>query len=169
MSLAVAMTNGLTSAAVAMTDAAASAVSVDFDKTVIGQIVLFLVLMLVLKPVLYDPMLKLFAEREERTEKTKERARAIDEESADALSKFENAMAKARAVADAEREKVRGEGVKTENEIMARVRASTAKVLDEGRKSRETQVQAVRSQLQGRSQEIARDVATRVLGREVQP
>jgi len=78
-------------------------------------------------------------------------------------------MAKARAVADAEREKVRGEGVKTENEIMARVRASTAKVLDEGRKSRETQVQAVRSQLQGRSQEIARDVATRVLGREVQP
>ena len=42
------------------------AVNVDFDLTVVGQIVLFVTLMLVLKPWLFDPMLKLFEEREKR-------------------------------------------------------------------------------------------------------
>ena len=35
----------------------------DFDKTVLYQMLLFVVLMVVLKPLLFDPMLKIFALR----------------------------------------------------------------------------------------------------------
>ena len=169
MSSAVLMTNGLSLvASAAATAAEGSAVTVDIDWTVLGQMALFFVLMVVLKPVLYDPMLKLFAEREERTDKVRDRARKIDDESAEARSTFERAMADARAAADVERDKIRAEAVKTENEIMAKVRASTSKTLDDGRKAREAEVARVRQHLDTSSAELARDLAGRVLGREVQ-
>src|SRR4051812_28392362 len=42
----------------------AGGVEVDFDGSLVVQIVLFLTLMIVLRPILFDPMLKLFEERE---------------------------------------------------------------------------------------------------------
>ena len=42
------------------------AVNVDFDATLLVEMVVFTVLCIVLKPILFDPMLKLFAEREKR-------------------------------------------------------------------------------------------------------
>ena len=41
-------------------------VNVDLDATFVVQIALFVVLLLILKPVLFDPMMRLFEEREER-------------------------------------------------------------------------------------------------------
>src|SRR5689334_10490485 len=99
-------------------------VEVDFDLTVVGQVVLFVFLFIVLKPMLFDPMLHLFEERERRIDGAKLLARKIDEKSAGALTTYETEMAKARAAANAERDKIRNEGLKTESEILARVRAS---------------------------------------------
>src|SRR4051812_5295939 len=90
--------------------AARGAVEVDLDLTVVGQMALFVFLMIVLKPVLFDPMLKLFEEREKRIEGAKLEARKIDQQSSGALTKYESAMAKARGEANAERDKLRAEG-----------------------------------------------------------
>src|SRR5579864_3633119 len=107
-------------------------VEVDFDGTVLFQVALILILWLVLKPLLFDPMLRLFEERERRIDGAKLLARKIDEKSAGALTKYEDEMQKGRASATAEREKIRAEGLKREAEILARVRAATAKTLEEG-------------------------------------
>ena len=148
--------------------AAQGAVDVDFDLTVVGQIVLFLILMTVLKPLLFDPMLKLFEEREKRIDGAKLQARKTDEESAGALAKYESEMQKARATANVEREKLRAEAIKTENDILERVRASTAKTLEEGRKQAEKDATQVRAALRDQSKGLAREIANRVLGREVE-
>ncbi len=142
-------------------------VDVDFDVTMLVQVVFFLVLLAVLKPMLFDPMLKLFEERERRIEGAKIKARKIDEESAGALTKYEAAMQKARSSANLERDKLRAEGAKIENEILARVRASTAATLAEGRSRILDQVTAARASLKGDVALLAKDVAARVLGREV--
>jgi F-type H+-transporting ATPase subunit b len=147
---------------------AGGAVDVDFDLTVVGQIVLFLVLMAILKPILFDPMLKLFEEREKRIDGAKLQARKTDEASAGALAKYENALLDARNTANAEREKLRAEGLKTENEILAKVRAATASTLEAGRKHTEADVRQVRGTLPGTANQLALDIAGRVLGREVQ-
>ena len=44
--------------------AAPQAINVDFDATFLVQLILFVALTLVLKPLLFDPMLKLFEQRE---------------------------------------------------------------------------------------------------------
>ncbi len=144
------------------------AVEVDFDATVLAQIVLFVVLLLVLKPLLFDPMLKLFEEREKRIDGAKLEARKMDLDSVGAQSKYEAAMHKARAAASVEREALRQEGVKTETEILGKVRDVTAARVEEGRKNVATQVASARETLKRDADSLARDVATRVLGREVQ-
>jgi len=143
------------------------AVVVDFDATVLGQIVVFVALLLVLKPLLFDPMLKLFEEREKRIHGAKLNARKLDEASAGALAKYEAAMQKARAAGSAERDKLRAEGARHENEILGQVRAATGKLLEEGRKKREGEVASVRAALRREAGTIAKDLASRVLGREV--
>jgi F-type H+-transporting ATPase subunit b len=145
-----------------------SAINVDVDLTFVVQLVLFVGLTLILKPILFDPMLKLFEEREKRIEGAKVQARHIDEKSASALAKYESEMAKARATANAERDLLRAEGVKQEQEILATVRAATTKTLDEGRRAAQAEAEKVRAVLKGESAAMARDLAGRVLGREVQ-
>jgi F-type H+-transporting ATPase subunit b len=149
--------------------APSSPIDVDVDATFVVQLVLFVVLTLILKPVLFDPMLKLFEERERRTDGAKKIARETDEKSSSALTTYEEGMAKARASGAAERERVRAEGIKREQEILAAVRAATSKVVDEGKLKAHAEAAKVRAVLQTDAQTLARDLATRVLGREVQP
>jgi F-type H+-transporting ATPase subunit b len=148
--------------------AAPQAISVDFDATFLVQFVLFAGLTLVLKPLLFDPMLKLFEERERRIDGAKLEARRIDDKSTSALAKYESEMAKARASANAEREKLRAEAVRKEQEILGTVRAAAARTLEDGKKSALAEAERVRATLKAQSGVLARDLAGRVLGREVQ-
>ena len=143
-------------------------VDVDFALAPIAiQMGLFVLLWLILKPALFDPMVKLFEEREKRIDGAKKLARQTDEASAGALSKYEAEMAKARAAANVERDKLRAEGVRAENEILGKVRAETAKTLEDGRGRINQEMGAARAQLRRDVQALAKDLAGRVLGREV--
>jgi F-type H+-transporting ATPase subunit b len=150
-------------------EAARSPIQVDVDWTFAVQVVLFVGLTLILKPILFDPMLKLFEEREKRIDGAKAQARKIDEKSATALSKYEAEMAKARAAANTEREKIRGEALKREQEILGAVRTSTAKVIEDGKRAAHAEAERARATLKGDATAMARELASRVLGREVQP
>ncbi|MDP9000500.1 MAG: ATP synthase F0 subunit B [Myxococcota bacterium] len=145
------------------------AINVDVDLTFVVQLVLFVGLTLVLKPVLFDPMLRLFEERERRIDGAKVQARKMDDKSATALATYEGAMAKARVAAVVEREKIRAEGVAREQQLLGGVRAASAKVIDDGKRAAQADAERVRATLKTQTREMARDLASRVLGREVQP
>ena len=149
--------------------AAPQAINVDIDATFLVQLVLFVGFVLLLKPILLDPMLKLFEEREKRIDGAKAQARKIDEKSAGALAKYEAEMNKARAAAGAERDRIRAEGIKREQEILGAVRATAAKTVDEGKRSVQAEAEKARAALRADAGNMARDLASRVLGREVQP
>jgi F-type H+-transporting ATPase subunit b len=146
----------------------ASPITVDLDWTFMVQLVLFVGLTLILKPVLFDPMLKLFEEREKRIDGAKVQARHMDEKSATALAKYEGEMAKARAAANAERDKIRAAALKREQDILAEVRAATAKTIENGKRTVQAEAQRARAALKIEAANMARDLAGRVLGREVQ-
>ncbi len=50
---------------------------------------------------------------------------------------------------------------------MAEARAETAKLIEQGKKKLEAERQAVRAELSTKAAGIARDVASRILGREL--
>jgi F-type H+-transporting ATPase subunit b len=110
-------------------------------------------------------MLKLFEEREKRIIGAKLQARKLDEGSAGALSKYESELQRARAAGNAERDKLRSEGVKTENELLAKVRGSTTEMLEAGRKTLAADIVAARAALKADASRLAKELAGRVLGR----
>lgn len=142
-------------------------VNVDLDATILVQIALFVVLLLVLKPLLFDPMLKLFEEREKRIEGTRREASKEDERSAKALAKYEAILAKAREAGNAEREALRAEAAKKEAETLARARASVAATVEQGRASIANEAKTARAALAGEATVLGRTIASRVLGREL--
>jgi F-type H+-transporting ATPase subunit b len=147
--------------------AAPQAINVDFDLTFVVQIVLFAALTFVLKPLLFDPMLKVFEARERLIDGVKSQARHIDEKSAGALAEYEKKMNEARAIGNAEREKVRSEGVRREQEILGVVREATTRTLEDGKRAMAAEAERVRSALHVEVTGIAQELAARVLGREV--
>lgn len=142
-------------------------VNVDFDLSFVVQIALFVFLLLILKPLLFDPMLKLFEERENKIDGMQDAARKEDKRSEKALAKYEAALAKAREAGNLERERIRAEGAKKEAELMAQVRAVTASTVEQGRAAIAAEAKAAREALSAETAVLGRSIAARVLGREV--
>jgi F-type H+-transporting ATPase subunit b len=146
-----------------------SAVNVDLDASLFVQVGLFVVLLLVLKPLLFEPMLKLFEAREEQIEGMRAKAREIDKENVIALTKYEAILTKAREAGAADRDALRAEGARKEAELMARVRASAAQTIERGRAATADDAKAARASLKAEAKVLGRAIAARAVGREVSP
>jgi F-type H+-transporting ATPase subunit b len=140
---------------------------VDVDLTALWPVAIVIVLIVVLNPLLFSPMLKLFEEREKRIEGAKLAARKMDEASAGALAKYETEMKKARSAGNAERDVLRAEGLKAEGEVLGKVRDATAKQLADGRAQIQKDAATARALLKAEARGLAGAMASRVLGREV--
>lgn len=144
-----------------------AAVTVDFDKSVFVMMALFALLIVALKPLLLDPMLQVFALREERTDGAKSEARAMQERAAEILSNYEAEVAKVRAEATAERDALRKETARLEAEILGKAREAAETIAGEGRERIRAEVAALQKDLDAQAAELARDIGSRVLGREL--
>ena len=122
----------------------------------------------VASPLLFDPMLRVFALREERTEGAKATARELQERAGELLTKYENELSRVARSAAEERDKLRAETARLEAEIMREGRDAVAKIIDQGRKSIEAEVDKIRFDLGRESERTASLIVARVLGREVQ-
>jgi F-type H+-transporting ATPase subunit b len=143
-----------------------SPIDLDFNNVVVFQIVIFVFLILVLKPLLFDPMLKVFGLREERTEGARDRARELEEQAGELLTRYEAELSRVSQAAAAERDRQRAETTKLEAQILSEARAASAKIIEDGRKRIDAEVNAIRFDLGKQSERLAGDIATRVLGRE---
>ncbi|HEU5074844.1 MAG TPA: ATP synthase F0 subunit B [Polyangiaceae bacterium] len=144
-----------------------ASVSIDLNKTVLLQMVIFAVLIVVLKPLLFDPILKVFALREERTEGAREQARKLQTKAGDLLTRYEQELERINHAVAVERDKARLETAKLEAEILNEAREVTSRVEREGRDRIQQEVTQMRAELQQQSATMAREIAGRILGREV--
>jgi len=142
-------------------------VNVDLDASLVVQIGLFVVLLLVLKPLLFDPMLKLFEEREKRTEGIIKTVGQMDEQSAQALAKYESILAKAREAGARERDTLRRDAQKKEADRMAEIRDVATRTVEQGRAQIAAEAKTARAALSSEASVLGRTIAARVLGREV--
>lgn len=144
-----------------------AAVTVDLDKSVFFQMALFAVLIIILKPLLFEPMLRVFALREERTDGAKAEARTMQEKAADILSNYEQELAKVRLQATSERELLRKEAAELEASILAEARSSAELIVAEGRERVAQEIAAFSAELAQRESELTAQISSRVLGREL--
>lgn len=153
-----------TSAAEGAAQLMAGGVTIDMDRTVIVQMVVFALLIIVLKPLLFDPVLKVFALREERTDGARATARELQEKAGELLRRYEKELERVHQVAAEERDQLRAETAKLEAEILREARDVTTRIVDEGRKKIETEVNAIRFELGKESERVAQLMVERVGG-----
>jgi len=146
---------------------ASGAVTLDFDLSFVLQMIIFSIIVVVLKPLLFDPLMKVFEERELQTDGAKVLARKMDERAGEMLQRYEAELEKVRAAAAEERERLRAEATQLEQRILAEARQETATILERGRARIAAEAKATRAELQARAVELSREIARNVLGREV--
>src|SRR5262249_6366945 len=122
-------------------------VNLDFDTTFIAQMIIFAIFIMVVKPLLFDPLMQLFEEREKRTEGAKVLARRMDERAGELLRRYEAELDAVRRVAAEERDKLRAEAQRLEAQILADARAEAAKLVEEGKKKLDAERKTIRAEL----------------------
>jgi F-type H+-transporting ATPase subunit b len=143
-------------------------VRIDIDPlSVAVQMLVFAALIVVLKPLLLDPVLRVLEEREKRTDGARAEARRMQEEAGELLRQYERELDRVRQVASEERERLRAETTELEAEILKSAHQAAAEILEEGRQRIEKEINAMRFGLGRESERIAGEMAARVLGREV--
>ncbi len=143
-------------------------IEVDISPTLMAlQFGVLSVLVVVLKPLLFDPLLAVLEEREKRVEGARAEARKMDDEAAELLLKYDGEIQKVHRVAAEERDKVRAAAQKVEAAEMSEARAEAQAIVDKGRAHLSAERQRLMGELATSEVELSRQIAGRVLGREV--
>jgi F-type H+-transporting ATPase subunit b len=146
-----------------------SAVVVDLDPTFIAHFVLFTAFVVLMKDLIFDPLLKVFDERERRTHGAIAAARKMDEQAIALKQELDGKLEDIRREAAVDREAVRERVKAVESELMAEAREAMTKKLDAGMAEIHLEVKEIRKDLEANRAPLAADIASKVLGREVRP
>lgn len=140
---------------------------IDIDATSIVQFALFLVLMFVANKLMFQPYLALRERRKAGIEGARAEAERMTAQADAKLADYEKQLAVARNRANEEGRKVRTEAVAHEREVTDAARSTAQKAIDEAQAKMRTETEAARGQLLPQADAIAKQIASKLLGREV--
>jgi F-type H+-transporting ATPase subunit b len=140
---------------------------IDIDYTVFVQFALFLILFWVSNTFLFQPYLRLRQRRKDGIEGARAEAERMSAQADARLADYEKQLARARATANEEGRKVRGEAAAHEKQVTDASRAEAQKAIDEATATVRRETDAARLALLPQASTLARQLASRLLGREV--
>jgi F-type H+-transporting ATPase subunit b len=116
---------------------------------------------------LFDPVLRVFEERERRTDGAREEARSMQRKAGELLVQYEAELRRVGEVAARERDRIRAETAKLEAQILSEAREATTRIIEHGRRQISDQVEQIRFDLGKRAEQLSKEIATQALGRDV--
>jgi F-type H+-transporting ATPase subunit b len=140
---------------------------IDIDGTVFVQFALYLVLALLANALLFKPYLKLRERRRAGIDGARDEAAQMTAQADAKLADYEKQLAQARNQANEEARKVRIEAAAHEREVTDKARADAQKAIEVAASSMRAETESARAQLMPQADAIARQVANKLLGREV--
>jgi F-type H+-transporting ATPase subunit b len=140
---------------------------IDIDLTVFVQFGLFLILFVASNKLLFQPYLALRERRKTGIEGARAEAERMSAQAEAKLADYEKQLAGARHRANEEGRKVRGEGIAHEKEVTDKARAEAQKAIDDATSRMRAETDAARLQLLPQASTLAKQIASKLLGREV--
>jgi len=141
---------------------------IDLDGTIWIQLGLFAVAFLVFRPLIFRPMIALFEARENALEGSKLEALRLQDEAAAESEEFEVEMRRLRLQAGEERDRLRAEGKRLERNVLDRVGVETDKQLAEADAKLKSEAAKLRAEIDQGIPTLAKQIASKMLNREVQ-
>lgn len=140
---------------------------IDLDSTIFLQLGVFVITGLLLTRILFRPYLQVSRARAEGIEGARAEARRMDDEAQAKMAEYAQAFNTAKSKANTERAKLQGEAVERERAIVEAARKANAEALEKARAQIVADAEVARAELGPRARDIARDIAKKILGREV--
>jgi F-type H+-transporting ATPase subunit b len=140
---------------------------IDLDGTFFVQMVLFFVAFFVLRALVFNPLLAVFEAREVAIDGAKEEAARLTAKAATAGQTFDDELKKVRTTAAVERDKLRLEAQKREREIQDAAKIETDKSLAAAEAKLASESTALRQELATSVPALGRQIASKLLQREV--
>jgi F-type H+-transporting ATPase subunit b len=138
---------------------------ISLDAYVIPAIIIFLVLVMSLNRLLFKPLQKIQDERKRRTTGLMHDAQSKIDYQANLLNEYQATIRNARMEAYRKQEQLRAGAMKERADVLAKARTAGEQMIKDSRASILTQVEAARRQLDLEAQELARGIASTILGR----
>lgn len=158
---------GVVVATADLAHAAGGALEIFPDKRIFIQIALFALLIAPINKLLFQPVMRVLEERREQIEGSRERAETMQAEAESVLKAYEAALSGAREQVENER-KVRVEAARDERtRLTATARAGAEERITRARGEVASALEQARAQMKRETDELAREAASRVLGREL--
>lgn len=140
---------------------------IDIDLTVVIQFALFLIMFAIGNAFLFQPYLKLRERRKQGIDGARAEAEKMSTQADTELADYEKKLAAARTRANEEGRKVRAEAAAHEKTVTDASRAEAQKSIDEATAKMRAETDAARLQLLPQANQLARQIASKLLGREV--
>ena len=144
-----------------------SAPILDVDATLLIYLGVFFLLFFNLRALVFRPTMALFDERERAIDGAREEARGLEKEAEGKLGAFENEMARVRTEASVERDRLRAEGVRLERTLTEKVRVETDGMVRDAETKMSSEAAKIRKEIAASSPVLAKQIAEKLLGREV--
>lgn len=140
---------------------------IDIDSTVFVQFGLFLILFVIANKLLFQPYLQLRERRKAGIEGARAEAERTSAQADAKLADYEKQLAVARTKANEEGRKVRAEASAAERDATDKARATAQTAIDEASTRMRAETEAARLQLMPQAEALSRQIASKLLGREV--
>jgi len=140
---------------------------IDIDGTLLLQFGLFLIMLFVLSKFLFGPYLKLRQLRHDSIEGAREKAQAMDVRAQGIVANYEVQLTSAKQKAAEGRQRLRQEAVERERQIIGAARDEAGKATTAARTTLAKKAEETRTQLEAQSGELAKQMASKILGRKV--
>ncbi len=141
---------------------------IDLDGTVFVQLAMFTIAFLVLFGVVLKPLVARLVARDYAIDGARDEAKRLDIEVKEKQASFEAELRKVRSASGEERDLLRAQGQDLERKLLETVRVETQATLETAKTQLDIEAQTARQRLEATRGELARDIASKVLGREVQ-
>jgi len=140
---------------------------INVDVTLFIQMANFLLLLVLMNLVLYKPIRRLVAQRNELVSKQRAGIDKAESEAQKALREFEERLKAARAAGREKIQELKEAAYRTEKDLLSRASEEAAKEVQAVRERIQKEIGQVRIQLQAQIQEFSKEMAQRILGRSL--
>jgi len=137
------------------------------DKTLIIQLVIFVSAIFMLNKLLFKPLLELDSRRQKLTTGTISEAKELKIKAEETIKEYKEQMNIARAQVQEERNEIRKHAQASASEMITRARGEVNGLLDEARANIEKESQEMRDKVRPEVELIAKDVASRLINKEI--
>lgn len=145
----------------------ASMAMIDIDATAIVQLGIVLLTFLILRSLVFAPVLDSMSARSAKTDQARADAQALSARARELSDRYDADLLEARTRAAAAKLTLRSEGVRHKEQLQTEARAAMQKRLSEVRDHVAAETEGARREMQPQVEALSRAIAAKLLGRNV--